>query len=114
MLILAKQLLDYLLSNEGAYILETIKPDDELQRVITLNVANLYRNTYFYLNTHADWRGRLYTLSFYLNYQAGDLSSSLLNFWEGQLITEEGKVYLYIYGANSHNQNSRETGHASF
>lgn len=99
------RLLNYLLSTEGSYILNEIKPEDELQRSITLNMAELYKNSYFYLNTQADWRGRVYTQSFYLSYQAGDLSSALLNFWEGQTITNEGKVYLYIYGANNHNEN---------
>lgn len=97
-------LLNYILSPEGSYILDNITPEDELQRIITLNVAYVYRNTYFYLNTHADWRGRLYTQSFYLSYQGGDLSTALLNFWEGEAINEDGKIYLYIYGANSHNE----------
>ena len=97
-------LLNYILSPEGSYILENITPEDELQRIITLNVAYVYRNTYFYLNTHADWRGRLYTQSFYLSYQGGDLSTALLNFWEGEAINEDGKIYLCIYGANSHNE----------
>lgn len=98
-------LLDYLLSSEGSYILEHIKPEDELQRKLTLFVAQFFKNICFYLNTHTDWRGRIYTQSFYLSYQAGDLSSALLNFAEGETITEIGKVYLYIYGANSHNEN---------
>nr|QWO71391.1 RNA polymerase [Arthromyces claviformis] len=100
-----KNLLDYILSNEGAYILDSIKAEDELQRELTLHVAKLYKNIYFYLNTHTDWRGRVYTQSFFLSYQAGDLSSALLNFWEGEPISEKGKFYLYIYGANSHNEN---------
>lgn len=98
-------LLNYITSKEGKYILELVKPDDELQRVITLEVAELYSNIPFYLNTHADWRGRIYTQSFFISYQSGDLSLSLLNFWEGEKLNEEGKFYLYIYGANSHNQN---------
>ena len=34
------------------------------------------------------------------------LRAALLNFWEGEPINSEGKFYLYIYGANSHNENS--------
>jgi DNA-directed RNA polymerase len=30
----------------------------------------------------------------------------LLNFWEGEPLSSEGKNYLYIYGANNHNENS--------
>jgi DNA-directed RNA polymerase len=98
-----KNLLNYLLSHEGSYILDIVKADDELQRFITLKIAQIFKNTYFYLNTHADWRGRLYTQSFYISYQSGDLSTALLNFSEGESITEEGRLYLYIYGANNHN-----------
>ena len=97
-------LLNYLLSPEGSYILENVKVNDPLQQAYTLKISELYKNTYFYLNTHADWRGRIYTQSFFLTYQGGDLSTSLLNFWEGEDITELGKFYLYIYGANCHNE----------
>jgi len=100
------KLLNYLLSAEGSYILEIIEAEDKLQRTITLNIAEIYKNTYFYLNTHTDWRGRIYTQSFYISYQAGDLSSALLDFWEGESLTDEGKVFLYIYGANNHNENN--------
>jgi DNA-directed RNA polymerase len=97
-------LLDYL-NNEGKYLLEEIKADDLLQRTITLKIAETYKNIPFYLNTHADWRGRIYTQSFFISYQAGDLSSAILNFWDGEPLTETGKYYFYIYGANNHNEN---------
>ena len=73
--------------------------------MLTLEVAKMYENSKFYLNTHADFRGRIYTQSFYLSYQGGDLSVSLLNFWNGEPLNDEGKIYLYIYGSNSHNEN---------
>jgi hypothetical protein len=47
-------LLDYITSEDGKYILEEIKPDDDLQRTIILEVAKLYSKVPFYLNTHAD------------------------------------------------------------
>nr|QWO71393.1 RNA polymerase [Termitomyces bulborhizus] len=99
------KLLDYLYSEEGSYILEKIIPENVLQRTITLKIAQIYRDSYFYLNTNTDWRGRIYTQSFYISYQGGDLSSAVLNFFEGSELTEEGKFYFYIYGANSHNEN---------
>jgi hypothetical protein len=98
-------LLEYITSEQGKYILECVKADDDLQRIITLKLAKIYSNIPFFLNTHADWRGRIYTQSFFLSYQAGDLSLALLNFWEGEEINDEGRYYLYIYGANSHDQN---------
>ena len=98
-------MLDYLLSSEGCYLLEKIKADDEIQRTLILEVAQLLSKHPFYLTTFADWRGRIYTHSFFISYQSDDLSISLLNFWEGEPINYEGKFYLYIYGANSHNEN---------
>jgi len=35
-----------------------------------------------------------------------DLSSALVNFYEGDKLTNIGKDYLYIYGANNHNENN--------
>lgn len=56
-----------------------------------------------YFNVKADWRGRIYTESFFLDYQGSDLASALLNFAEGLTLTDSGRDYLYIYGANNHN-----------
>jgi hypothetical protein len=47
-------LLNYITSEEGMYLLEHVKAEDELQRTITLEVAKVYSNVPFYLNTHAD------------------------------------------------------------
>jgi len=62
-------------------LLEEIKPSNDLQRIITLKIAEIYKNIPFYLTVNADWRGRIYTQSFFLSYQGGDLSSALLNFY---------------------------------
>jgi DNA-directed RNA polymerase len=42
----------------------------------------------------------LYTNSFFLSYQGGDLSRSLIEFGSGEKLTDEGIKYLYIFGAN--------------
>lgn len=98
-------LLDYLM-NEGRYILDHIEADNDLQRNITLEIAKLFSQVPFYLNVHADWRGRIYTQSFFISYQGGDLSSALINLWDGQILTDSGKYHLYIHGANNHNENN--------
>jgi DNA-dependent RNA polymerase len=99
------------LSNEGNYLITEVPAENELQRDITLKVANAYKNIPFYLNCKADWRGRIYTESFFIDYQGSDLSSSFVNFYEGEPINDNGKYYLYIHGANQHNENniSRES-----
>ena len=95
-------LLNYLL-NEGKYILDSAILKNDLQKEITLKLAEIIGDTPFYLTCHADWRGRLYTESFFLTYQGYDLSNSLVNYWEGQSLSESGKYYFYIHGANCHN-----------
>jgi hypothetical protein len=77
-----------------------ITESEILQKVITIKIAETYKNIPFYLNTHADWRGRLYTNSFFISYQGSDLSASLLLLYNGETLTDQGKEYLYIYGAN--------------
>jgi DNA-directed RNA polymerase len=52
-----------------------------------------------------DWRGRIYTKSFFANYQGSDLFLSLLQFYDGEPLTDTGLNYLYIYGANLYNEN---------
>ena len=42
---------------------------------------------------------------FYLSYQGGDLSNSLIQFYNGYKLTESGLNYLYIYGANCYDEN---------
>ena len=97
-------LLDYL-NNEGNYLLNSNK-EKEFQRAITLKIASTFSKVPFYLNVHADWRGRIYTQSFFISYQGEDLSSALLNFGEGSSLTRLGKLNLYIHGANNHNESN--------
>jgi hypothetical protein len=94
------------LNNEGKYLLDSIPPENIIQREIIFKIAQLYSKVPFYLNVHADWRGRIYTQSFFITYQGGDLSSALLNFWEGESLDEAGIYHLYVHGANNHNENN--------
>jgi hypothetical protein len=48
-----KTLLEYL-KTEGQYLLDIIKPENILQREITLKIADLFSNVPFYLNVQAD------------------------------------------------------------
>lgn len=105
-----KLLFDYL-QFEGNYLLNEIKSSNELQKFITLKIAEIYKNIPFYLTVNSDWRGRIYTQSFFLTYQGGDLSSSLINFHADEtnsfdILNESGKYHLYIHGANNHNFNN--------
>lgn len=92
-------LLNYIL-NEGNYLLDDDSEKINFQNTLTIKVAKVYSKYDFYLNVNCDWRGRIYTNSFFLSYQGGDLSRSLINFSEGQKLTSEGLKYLYIFGAN--------------
>nr|QWO71400.1 RNA polymerase [Lyophyllum semitale] len=104
-------LLNYL-ENEGKYLLDSYYKELEsksakLHAEITLKIAKSYSKIKipFYINTFADWRSRIYSYSYYINYQGNDLSSALLNFYEGMPINESGKYFLYLFGANCHNEN---------
>lgn len=89
---------------DNSYWIMTIKKNKP-QNIISIKIAETYINTPFYINTYADWRGRIYTHSFFLSYQGSDLSKTLLYFSEGEPLTLEGLDYLYIYGANAYNEN---------
>ena len=65
----------------------------------TLKIAELYNGYPFYLNHYTDWRGRIYTDSFYITYQGSELSLALINPWKGKSLTENGIFQLYVYGA---------------
>jgi DNA-directed RNA polymerase len=95
--------------NEGNYIIDYIREHDNknyFNFLLTLDIAKTYLNQNIYLNVNIDWRGRIYVQSFYINYQGSDLSIALVNLEKSQVMTEEGLYYLYIYGANSYNENS--------
>jgi len=47
----------------------------------TILLAHLYKDQTFYIPTFLDFRGRLYSKVSYLNYQAGDLARSLIQFY---------------------------------
>lgn len=95
------------LRKEGAYLLESeINKDNKLQIETILQIAKTFSHIPIYLNVNADWRGRLYTQSFFISYQGSDLSNALLQFYDGEVLTEDGLYYLYIYGANNHNENN--------
>lgn len=88
-------LLKYI-ENEGKHLIEELENNNKLHTLITLKLANIYGKIPFYLNVHADWRGRLYTHSFFLSYQGDDLSSSLIQFDEGESLNECGKI-IFIF-----------------
>ena len=103
-------LLNFLL-NEGNILLDIKKDKDNtelLQNIITIKIAETYKNLPFYLNTFADWRGRIYTNCFFITYQGSDLSAGLLLLHEGEKLTTDGIDYLYIYGANLYNETINE------
>ena len=67
-----------------------------------INIASLYRDQEFYFPVFVDFRGRVYPLSHYLNYQGGDLARSLLLFANsyGEVMNDIGQECLNIYLAN--------------
>jgi DNA-directed RNA polymerase, mitochondrial len=59
----------------------------------------------FYMPIQLDYRGRLYCMAKYLNYQGIDLAKSLLEFSNGSKVSVNDWSainYLKIFGANSY------------
>jgi hypothetical protein len=96
--------LDYIL-NDGYYLLSLEDEKNWTQNLISIKIAQTFINTPFYINTFADWRGRIYTNSFFISYQGSKLAKNLVYFNEGEILNEKGFDYLYIYGANAYNEN---------
>jgi DNA-dependent RNA polymerase len=99
-----KDFLDFIL-NEGYYLLSSEDEKNWTQNLISIKIAQTFINTPFYINTFADWRGRIYTNSFFISYQGSNLAKNLIYFNEGEILKEKGFDYLYIYGANAYNEN---------
>jgi hypothetical protein len=104
--IVNKDLLDYI-QKDGSFILDFYRKsnyDRYMNNIITLEIAKTYENTPFYLNVNIDWRGRIYTHSFYLDYQGSEFSLAFINLFEGEKLNESGLFYFYVYGANLYNE----------
>jgi DNA-directed RNA polymerase len=75
----------------------------DLQESI-LTITELYSTKHeFFIPTNLDFRGRLYCVSEYLNYQSTELAKSLLLFSKGEKLYKSDKEsinYLKAYGAN--------------
>jgi len=67
-----------------------------------ITIASLYKDTEFYLPVFVDFRGRVYPLSSYISYQAGDIGRSLLLFADNyaEKLNKTGIECLNIYLAN--------------
>ncbi len=99
-------ILNYI-QTDGAFILDHFKNekyDSYINNIITMDIARVYKDTPFYLNVNIDWRGRIYTQSFYLDYQGSEFSLALINLYEGKKLDEKGIFFFYVYGANLYNQ----------
>ena len=58
----------------------------------------------FYFVWQMDFRGRLYPKQTLLNPQAGDLAKSLLLFSEERALTQEGREWFLVHGANCYGE----------
>jgi DNA-directed RNA polymerase len=69
-----------------------------------LTIADLFSTKHeFFIPTNLDFRGRLYCVSEYLNYQSTELAKALLIFSKGEKLYKSDKEsinYLKAYGAN--------------
>ena len=72
-----------------------------LQYKLALQVAERYKKyERFYFSYQVDFRGRLYPIQQFLNPQTSDNIKPLLEFADGQILTESGVYWLKVHGAN--------------
>jgi hypothetical protein len=108
-----KELLEYIVNNFDILDIDNLDNTTKLQTQITIKLANIYKDLTFYLNVNSDWRGRLYSSSFFLNYQGSDLSRSLLEFKQGEVLNKQGLKYLQIYGSNCYSNDLSKKSYES-
>jgi hypothetical protein len=58
----------------------------------------------FYYALDVDYRGRVYYVESYMNFQGSDLARSLLSFSKAQLVTPSGLRWMKIHCASSYNE----------
>ena len=111
--------LNTLLSNEDKFV--SYEPDDndakEQKRrskiiewkFITSKGKVLNEYEKFYQLFDLDYRGRMYNVEPFLNYQGNDLAKGLLLFSEEKEMTEDGRFWLAVHTAASYNQSYKIT-----
>lgn len=66
----------------------------------TIWLAEKYLDSRLYFPHECDFRGRMYPTPVFLNVQSSDHARSLLTFAEAKPLTDEGRSWLAIHGAN--------------
>lgn len=75
-----------------------------------LNIALLFRGEKIYLPVFMDFRGRIYPLASYLNYQGGDIARSLLNFNSDNKPSDDNQhILIYLCNVFGHNNRSMKS-----
>lgn len=70
-----------------------------------LDIARAFLGERFYMPHNIDFRGRAYPLSIHLNHLGNDVSRSLLIFWDGRKLGQNGLRWLKIHAANLYGLN---------
>ena len=73
-------------------------------KFITRKAAILHQWRGFYQLFDVDYRGRMYNVEPFLNYQSNDLAKGMLQFATPVEITEDGRFWLAVHTAVSYNQ----------
>ena len=77
-----------------------VKDSLKLRSESIYRIAEMFGPRPFYQVYNFDFRGRIYPNTIFLNEQGSEDARALLLFHEGQPITEEGRKYLLMHGAN--------------
>ena len=78
------------------------KKGKRLEAVLLQKVANEFKDKVFYSVWNLDFRGRMYPVSSFLNFQSSDASKGLLKSSEAKPLGEHGYKHLLIHTANAY------------
>ena len=93
---------------EMFYDLESDTPENKSKKIdynyIIAKASALSEEEQFYYAVDVDYRGRIYYVESYMNFQGSDLARGLLSFSEGNYVTPRGLHWLKVHCASSFNE----------
>ena len=104
-----KDILDAILKNPELFYVKGDKSDNNLSKILdynyTVNKAKALADTEeFFYALDMDYRGRVYYVESYINFQGSDIARGMLKFSEKRTVTPEGIRWIKIHCACSYNQ----------
>ena len=109
-----QRIFDTMVANKEMFVSDTpIKGNDKKEQkrrskqvewgYLTAKAKKLYEEDCFYQHVDLDYRGRIYYIESFMNFQGSDLSRGLMEFARAKPMTQEGLYWLSIHTASVFN-----------